>query len=484
MVQISLPAGASIKRTSELVQQVEQYFMTQEKANIESIFTISGFSFSGVGQNSGMAFINLKDWSERTDPSSSADAIALRANQKLNQLRDAQVFTLTPPAIQGLGQNNGFTFQLLASESTDRAQLKTLRDKLLADTRQSPNLASVRLGSLSESSQLHINIDQQKALSLGLSLSDISSTLSSAWAGTYVNDFIDRDQVKRVYMQGDAAFRSSPDDLGKWYVRASDGSSMTPFSMFTTTNWTYGSESLARYNGSASYELQGTAAPGVSSGAAMDTMEQLQAALPSGTSFAWSGLSYQERLASGQAALLYGISILVVFLCLAALYESWSIPFSVLMVIPLGVVGAVIAATVRGLENDVYFQVALLTTIGLSSKNAILIVEFAEAAYLRGKGLVEAAIEGAVLRLRPIIMTSLAFMAGTLPLALSSGAGANSRISIGSGIVGGTLTATLLAIFMVPLFFVLVHQLFGKKHAPEPTPDPVSATPATGVSHD
>jgi len=320
------------------------------------------------------------------------------------------------------------------------------------------------LGSLGETPQLKVNIDEAKAVALGLSLSDVDTTLNYAWAGNYVNDFVDRGRVKKVYLQGDAPFRSKPEDLDQWYVKSSSDV-MTPFSSFATTSWSYGAQSLTRYNGLASYEIQGSPASGISSGVAMDKMEALQEALPTGTSFAWSGLSYQERLSSGQTVKLYAISILVVFLCLAALYESWAVPFSVLLVIPLGVFGSVLAASLRGLENDVYFQVALLTIIGLSSKNAILIVEFAEAAYNRGATLIDAAVEGAKLRLRPILMTSLAFIAGVLPLALSTGAGANSRISIGTGIVGGTLSATFLAIFLVPLFFVLVRGMFPKRQA-------------------
>jgi len=470
MVQYTLPVGASVSRTLEVAQQVEQYFLTQEKNNTDAIFTVSGFSFSGSGQNAGMAFVALKDWSVRKGAANRADAIAARATQALASVRDAQVFTMNPPAIQGLGQSGGFEFQLQADAGTNRATLKTLRNSLLATASKDARLTSVRAGGMEDTPQLHVDVDQGKAFSFGLSLDDINSTLSAAWAGTYVNDFIDRARVKRVYIQADAPFRAKPDDLNQWRVRGDTGS-MTPFSAFATTRWSYGPESLSRYNGLASYEIQGSAASGISSGTAMDQMEALAAQLPAGSQYAWSGLSYQERLASGQTLQLYAISILVVFLCLAALYESWSVPFSVLLVIPLGVIGAVLAATMRGLENDVYFQVALLTTIGLSAKNAILIVEFAEAAYQRGSTLLAAAIEGARLRLRPILMTSLAFIAGVMPLALSTGAGANSRISIGTGIVGGTFTATVLAIFFVPLFFVLVRRLFGQ---------PTSVTGAQG----
>jgi len=464
MVQFSLPVGASVARTMEVSKQVEQYFLDKEKDNTEAIFTISGFNFSGSGQNAGMAFVALKDWSQRPGADNRANAISARATRALSSVRDAQVFALNPPAISGLGQSNGFEFQLQADAGTNRATLKTMRDTLLTSAGQDAELSAVRSGGMEDTPQLKVNVDQAKAFALGLSLADINDTLSSAWAGSYVNDFIDRARVKKVYMQGDAPFRSKPEDINQWRVRGSSDA-MTPFSAFATTQWTYGPESLARYNGLASYAIQGSAASGVSSGTAMDEMEALAAKLPAGSNYAWSGLSYQERLASGQTMQLYLVSVLVVFLCLAALYESWSVPFSVLLVIPLGVVGAVLAATLRGLENDVYFQVALLTTIGLAAKNAILIVEFAEAAYQRGTDLLASAIEGARLRLRPILMTSLAFIAGVMPLALSTGAGANSRISIGTGIVGGTLTATVLAIFFVPLFFVLVRKMFSRRAA-------------------
>jgi multidrug efflux pump len=469
MVQYSLPVGASVARTVEVAKEVERHFLQTEKDNTEVIFTIAGFNFTGSGQNAGMAFIALKDWDERPGIENRADTISARATRALAAVRDARIFSLNPPAIQGLGQSNGFEFQLQANAGTARATLKTLRDSLLSAASKDAQLQAVRSGDMDDTPQLKVDIDQAKAFSLGLSLDDINNTLSTAWAGNYVNDFIDRARVKKVYVQADAPFRAEPDDLNQWYVR-SDSGSMTPFSAFATTRWSYGPESLARYNGLASYSIQGSAAAGQSSGTAMDRMETLAGELPPGSSFAWSGLSYQERLASGQTLLLYSVSILVVFLCLAALYESWSVPFSVLLVIPLGVIGAVLAATLRGLENDVYFQVALLTTIGLAAKNAILIIEFAEAAYRRGSAPLAAAIEAARLRLRPILMTSLAFIAGVLPLALSSGAGANSRISIGSGIIGGTLTATVLAIFFVPLFFVLVRRVFSARPVVDSTP--------------
>jgi len=464
MVQYSLPAGATVNRTLEVSKAIEKHFLVDEKGNTDALFTLAGFNFAGSGQNAGMAFIALKNWDERKGVANRSDTISNRATGALQSVRDAQVFALNPPAIQGLGQSNGFTFQLQAAPGTTRTQLKDLRNGLLNSARQDKLLAGVRPGDMEDTPQLHVDIDNAKAAALGLTLSDVTATLTSAWAGVYVNDFVDRARVKKVYVEGDAAFRSKPEDLDLWQVRNSS-STMTPFSAFAKTRWTYGPSSLSRFNGLASYEIDGAQAAGVSSGTAMTEMETLAKKLPAGSSYDWTGLSYQQRLASGQTTQLYTISIIVVFLCLAALYESWSIPFSVLMVIPLGVVGAVLAATLRGLENDIYFQVALLTTIGLSSKNAILIVEFAEAAYKSGKGLVESAIDGARLRLRPILMTSLAFIAGVMPLAVSTGAGANSRISIGTGIVGGTLTATVLAIFFVPLFFVLVRRLFGDHRA-------------------
>jgi multidrug efflux pump len=460
----TLPSGAALSRTLEVSKTVEHHFLETEKANVASLFTVAGFSFVGVGQNAGMAFVAFKDWDERPGPGNTAAAIANRATATLSAVRDAQIFALTPPAIQGLGQSEGFDFQLQATPGTDRAGLARARDLLIGSAAKDPSLVAVRRGDLPETPQLKVEIDQAKAAAHGVAPTDIANTLTAAWGGVYVNDFIDRGRVKRVFVEGDAAFRSKPEDLDAWYVRGAQGG-MTPFGEFATTHWIFGSESLARYNGLAAYDIQGQGAPGVSSGAAMDAIEGIAKTVP-GTTYAWSGLSYQERLASGQTLKLYLISILVIFLCLAALYESWSVPFSVLLVIPLGIVGAVLAATLRGLENDVYFRVALLTTMGLSSKNAILIVEFAEAAYHRGASLVDAAVTGARLRLRPIVMTSLAFIAGVTPLAISTGAGANSRVSIGSGIVGGTLTGTVLAVFFVPVLFVVVRKLVRGKRAP------------------
>ncbi|MDO6695215.1 efflux RND transporter permease subunit [Aliiglaciecola sp. 3_MG-2023] len=467
MFQIVLPPGASIKRTKAVAEQVEQYLVENESEDVIRMFSIAGFNFTGSGQNAGMGFVALKPWDERPNDDQSAEALIDRMNKNLSGIRDAQVFAMSQPVIQGLGQSNGFTFEVQAAAGTSREELTELKNELLVQARQSSLLVGVREGALGDTPQLKIDIDNGKATSLGLSLSDVSSTLTTAWAGSYVNDFIDGGRVKKVYLESDAQFRSKPEDLGDWHVRGSnaDGeTTMTPFSAFSSATWSNAPQSLSRFNGIASYQLQGAAASGVSSGQAMAEMERLVQEVGQGKlNYAWSGLSYQEKLSSGQSGYLYAISILVVFLALAALYESWSVPLSVIMVIPLGVIGAALAATLRGLENDIYFQVALVTTIGLASKNAILIVEFAEASYQRGMSLVDSAVHAAKLRLRPIIMTSLAFIFGTIPLAISSGAGANSRISIGTGIVGGTFTATILGIFFVPLFFVLIRGFFPKR---------------------
>ncbi|MEN3259749.1 efflux RND transporter permease subunit [Sodalis endosymbiont of Spalangia cameroni] len=463
MVQYQLPPGATESRTRNVRSEIQQYFLNQEKDNINVGMLVNGFSFAGSGQNAGVGFIALKNWSDRKGTENEADAIALRAMKHFAGMRDAQVYVLTPPAISGLGQSNGFTFELQARPGTDRSQLLKLRDQLIANAAKDATLASVRANTLPDLPQLQVDIDDDKAETLGTSVSDINDTLGSALGGTYVNDFTDRGRVKKVYIQGDADFRSKPEDINRWFVKGTDSDgndTMVPFSSFATSHWIYGADTLSRYNGLASYEIQGEAASGSSSGNAMNQMETLAGQLPAGSTHAWSALSYQERLSGNQAMSLYAISLVVVFLCLAALYESWSVPFSVMMVVPLGVVGSLLAITMRGLENDVYFQVALLTIIGLSSKNAILIVEFAEERYRQGQTLIAAAVHAAAMRLRPILMTSLAFAAGVLPLAVSTGAGANSRIAIGTGIIGGIITATLLAIFLVPLFFVIVRRIF------------------------
>jgi multidrug efflux pump len=461
IVQFTLPVGATQARTLEVAKAVERHFLERERANVEGLFTVAGFSFAGSGQNAGMGFVQLKPWDERPGPKNRAEAISQRATKALSAIRDAEVYAITPPSIQGLGQTNGFTYELLDLGGMGRPQLLAARKKLLELAKKDPRLANVRYNGLEDTPQLRVDIDHAKLGALGLSHDDVNSTLTAAWGGSYVNDFIDRGRVKRVYQQGDAPFRSAPEDLYKWFVRSQSGV-MTPFSAFASTRWVKGPQTLSRYNGSASYEIQGEGAPGVSSGTAMQAIQELTDRLQGSLGGAWSSLSYQERLSSGQAPVLYAISILVVFLCLAALYESWSIPLSVLLVIPLGVIGAVLSAGLRGLQNDVFFQVGLVTTIGLSAKNAILIVEFAEVAEKKGESPTRAALAAARVRLRPILMTSLAFMAGVLPLAVATGAGARGRIAIGTGVVGGMLTATLLAGLFVPMFFVMVRRTFSK----------------------
>jgi multidrug efflux pump len=457
-VQFRLPAGATQSRTQEVQRAVERYFMEQEGPNTRTMFTVTGGGGGGgaSGQNTGQGFINLADWSEREGRENGADAIVQRASGAFRNFRDAQVFALVPPAIRGLGQSSGFTMQLQNASGMSREQFVAARDRLLAAANADPALAQVRLSDLPDVATLRVDIDQQKLAALGIGQGDVNSTLSTAWGGRYVNDFIDRGRVKRVYVQGDAPYRASPDNIGEWFVRTRSGE-MAPFSSFAQTSWATAPTTMSRFQGIPAFEIQGQAAPGQSSGEAMRRIEELAAQIP-GTSVAWSGLSFQERLSSGQAPYLYAVSLLVVFLCLAALYESWSIPLAVLLVIPLGLVGAVFAVTLRGLQNDVYLQIGLLTTMGLAAKNAILMIEFAERAEKEGKRVIDAALEAARIRLRPILMTSLAFIFGVLPLAISTGAGANSRIAIGTAVIGGMLTATILAIFYIPLFFVLVRR--------------------------
>ena len=457
MLQWNLPPGATMGRTQQAQYAIEKYFLSNEKANLKALFTVAGAGGGGSGgQNQGFGFIALADWSKRKGTENSANAITARATAALAGLRDVEFHALVPPAVRGLGQSTGFEMQLLNSGGLSRTEFTAARDKLLALARQDPALTQIRQVELPDQPTLEVKLDQQKLQVLGLKQSDVNSTLSTAWGGTYVNDFNDRGRVKRVYVEGDAPYRASPGDLSDWYVRSSNGQ-MAPFSAFSSIGWSSAPPSLSRFSGVSSYEIDGQAAPGKSSGQAMDEMTKLAAQIP-GTSVAWSGLSYQERLSSGQAPILYGLSLLVVFLCLAALYESWSIPIAVLLVIPLGLVGAVFAVTARGLENDVYMQIGLLTTMGLASKNAILMIEFAEQAEKEGKRVIEAAIEAARIRLRPILMTSFAFIFGVFPLAIATGAGANSRVAIGTAVIGGMLTATLLAIFYIPLFFVLVRR--------------------------
>jgi len=462
LIQFRLPAGATQQRTLEVQKGIEDYLAKYESKNLATVFTVAGGGGGGgaSGQNTGQGYINLAPWEDRKGKENTADAIVGRASGAFRGFRDAQVFALVPGAIRGLGQSNGFTMELQNAGGMSRDQFAQARDKLLAMAMADKDLTGVRLSDLPDVAQLDINVDQQKLTAFGLNQADVNSTLATAWGGRYVNDFIDKGRVKRVFVQGDAPYRKDPSDLDQWYVRGSSGQ-MSPFSSFSQTAWDTGPTSLSRFQGVPAAEFQGQPAAGVSSGQAMDKMMQLASQIP-GTTVAWAGQSYQERLSSGQAPLLYGLSLLVVFLCLAALYESWSIPVAVLLVIPLGLIGAIIAVTLRGLENDVYLQIGLLTTMGLAAKNAILMIEFAEQAERQGKDVMDAALEAARIRLRPILMTSFAFIFGVLPLALSTGAGANSRIAIGTAVIGGMLTATLLALFYIPFFFVMVRK--GAKH--------------------
>jgi multidrug efflux pump len=480
-VQFRLPAGAVLSRTEQVQQEVERYFLTKEKGKVRSLFITAGGGGGGgaAGQNTGQGFVKLVDWSEREGKENSAAAIVERASKAMRALRDAQVFALVPAAVRGLGASSGFTMELQNTGGVSRQKFREARDKLLAAATADSRLTGVRLSDLPDVATLDIDIDAQRITAYGLNPSEVNSTLATAWGGTYVNDFIDKGRVKRVYVQGDAPFRMRPEDLAQWYVRSNTGA-MSPFSAFAKTGWSTVPTTTSRFNGIQSFEISGQPAEGVSSGTAMQIMEELASQFP-GTSVAWAGASYQERLSSGQGPLLYGLSLLVVFLCLAALYESWSVPVAVLLVIPLGLVGAIFAVTLRGLENDVYLQIGLLTTMGLAAKNAILVIEFAEQAERDGKGVLEAAVEAARIRLRPILMTSFAFIFGVLPLALATGAGANSRVAIGTAVVGGMLTATILAIFYIPLFFVLVRRGvrdgLGAAHAKLKRVDTVQAYP-------
>ncbi|WP_275260867.1 efflux RND transporter permease subunit [Citrobacter freundii] len=463
MTMIQLPAGATQERTQKVLDQVTQYYLTNEKANVESVFTVNGFSFSGQGQNSGLAFVSLKPWDERSGEENSVEAVIARATRAFSQIRDGLVFPFNMPAIVELGTATGFDFELIDQGGLGHTALTQARNQLLGMVAKHPDLlVRVRPNGLEDTPQFKLDVDQEKAQALGVSLSDINETISASLGGYYVNDFIDRGRVKKVYVQGDAKYRMLPADINNLYIRSSNGE-MVPFSAFSASHWIYGSPRLERYNGMPSMEILGEAAPGRSTGEAMALMESLAEKLPNGIGHDWTGMSYQERLSGNQAPALYAISLIVVFLCLAALYESWSIPFSVMLVVPLGVVGALLAASLRGMNNDVYFQVGLLTTIGLSAKNAILIVEFAKDLMDKeGKGLIEATLEASRMRLRPILMTSLAFILGVMPLVISHRAGSGAQNAVGTGVMGGMLTATLLAIFFVPVFFVVVRRRFSR----------------------
>ena len=456
--QMTLPVGATKERSIGVMDQIEKHYLESEKDTVRSVFSVIGFSFSGRGQNNGIAFVGMKDWSEREDDGQDVHSIAGRAMGAFSQIKDAMIFPFVPPAITQLGTSSGFNLQLQDLGGLGHDALMEARNQFLGLAAQDSRLVGVRPNGQDDNPQYKLDVNQEKAAALGVSIADVNNVFTTAWAPSYVNDFIDNGRVKRVYVQGDAPFRMVPDDVGNWYVRNSQ-SEMVPLSAFTSGRWIYGSPRLERYNGVPSLNILGQGAPGISSGDAMLAVEDIMTKLPQGIGYQWTGMSLQERESGNQAPLLYALSILVVFLCLAALYESWSVPFAVMLVVPLGVLGAVLFAMMRGMSNDVYFQVGLLTTIGLASKNAILIVEFAKSLYEDGMDLIKATMEAVRMRLRPIIMTSMAFMLGVTPLVISTGAGSGSQNAIGTGVFGGMLSGTILAIFFVPVFFVVVFRL-------------------------
>ena len=470
--QVQTPAGSSAERTQVVVDQMREYLLKDEADTVASVFTVNGFNFAGRGQSSGMAFIMLKPWGERSQENS-VFALAQRAQQHFFTFRDAMVFAFAPPAVLELGNATGFDVFLQDRGGVGHAKLMEARNQFLAKAAQSKVLSAVRPNGLNDEPQYQLTIDDERASALGVTIADINNTLSIALGASYVTDFIDRGRVKKVYIQGEPNARMSPEDLQKWYVRNGKGE-MVPFSSFAKGEWTYGSPKLSRYNGVEAMEILGAPAPGYSTGEAMAEVERIAGELPDGIGFSWTGMSYEEKLSGSQMPALFALSILFVFLCLAALYESWSIPIAVVLVVPLGIIGALIATSLRGLSNDVYFLVGLLTTIGLAAKNAILIVEFAKELHEQGRSLYDAAIEACRMRLRPIIMTSLAFILGVVPLTIASGAGAGSQHAIGTGVIGGMISATVLAIFWVPLFFVAVSSMFGSK---EPKKDDTPETP-------
>ncbi|MFB6460274.1 efflux RND transporter permease subunit [Bradyrhizobium tunisiense] len=459
MTLIQLPVGATSARTLDVVKRVEHQYLDNEKDAVEGVFAVNGFSFAGQGQNVGLAFVSLKPFDERKHPGTSAQAVAGRAMGAFAKIRDAMVFAVLPPSIPGFGNSGGFDLYLQDTGGNGHEALIQVRNQLLGQLATDKRVAQARPNGQDDTPQFNLDVDQAKATALGVNLSDLNTTLSAAWGGAYVNDFIDRGRVKQVYVQSDAPFRMDTSDIGRWYVRNTAGS-MVPFSALATNRWSFGSPRLERYNGVAAVELQGQAGPGISSGVAMQAVEEQMAKLPKGYGHEWTGLSFQERLTGSQTLYLYSISLLIVFLSLAALYESWSVPLAVMLTVPIGVLGALLAATLFGQANDVYFQVGLLTTIGLASKNAILIVEFALEQIAAGRGLVEATLHAARQRLRPILMTSLAFILGVLPLAVATGAGSASQNAVGIGVAGGMIAATVLGIFFVPALLVLVRRMF------------------------
>jgi hydrophobe/amphiphile efflux-1 (HAE1) family protein len=465
-VQVVTPAGSASELTQRALNEARDYFLKDETSIVSDVFSVNGLSFGGHGQNAGLVFVRLKDWSNRPGAKDSVFALAGRANQRFRQMRGAIVVAFAPPAALELGNATGFDFELEDRGNVGHAALMQARSRLIAIAGKDPRIGMVRPNGLEDEPQYKLDIDWEKASALALSIGNIDDTLGAGWGSAYVNQFVDRDRVKRVFLQGDASSRMLPQDLDRWYVRNGTGQ-MVPFSTFATAHWVWGSPKLERYNGTPSLEYLGAPAPGRSTGDALAAMEAAVAKLPKGVSYEWTGLSYEEKRSGSQAPALYVISLTVVFLCLAALYESWSIPFAVMLVVPLGIIGTILATLLRGLGNDVFFQVGLLTTVGLSAKNAILIVEFAKENHEHGMSLYDATVAAARQRLRPILMTSMAFILGVLPLAIATGAGAGGRIAIGTGVIGGMFTATLLAVFLVPVFFVWVRSVFGGRRADE-----------------
>ncbi|MDK9777743.1 MULTISPECIES: efflux RND transporter permease subunit [unclassified Vibrio] len=470
-----LPPNSTQEQTEKTLEKVRDYFLEEEKDNVKSVFSVAGFSFAGQGQNMGMAFIGLKDWSEREAPGSDAASLTGRAMGYFSTIKEAMVFAFAPPAIQELGNATGFDFYLQDSTGNGHEALVAAQYQILGMAAQNPKLVGVRPNGQADAPMYQVNIDHVKLRALDVSINDVNQILSSAWGGAYINDYIDRGRVKKVLVQSDSEYRMQPKDFDSWYVRNSQGE-MVPFSAFATGEWTYGSPLLQRFNGLPAMNIQGGAAPGVSTGEAMAEIEAMVEKLPPGFTVNWNGISYEERLSGNQAPMLYALSILVVFLVLAALYESWSVPFAVVLVVPLGVLGAVLAVMTRGMDNDVFFQVSLLTTVGLATKNAILIVEFAKEYYEKGAGLIEATLHAVRVRLRPIIMTSLAFGLGVVPLAISAGVGSAGQNAVGTGVLGGMVSATLLGIFFVPVFFVVVERLFDRRARKEAQKEQVEST--------
>jgi HAE1 family hydrophobic/amphiphilic exporter-1 len=477
MVQAMLPANSTLEQTRSVMDGVKDYFLQNENNAVETVLTVAGVSFSGRGQNSGLAFVKLKDWALRDRPDLKVGPVAGRAMAHFSQIRNAMVFAFAPPAVVELGQAKGFDFQLLDRGGLGHAQLMMARNQLLGMAAQNSTLAKVRPNGLEDVPEFRVDVDWERAGALGTPIHSIHNTISASFGSAYVNDFIQNGRVKRVYAQADAQYRMLPGDLERLYVRNNVGR-MVPFSSFASGHWTTGSPKLERFNGFPSLNILGEPAPGRSSGEAMQVMEDIVKTLPQGIGYDWTGLSYQERQATSQAAPLYAFSVLVIFLCLAALYESWPIPISILLALPLGVIGGVVGSSLRGLPNDVYFQIGLLTTLGLTTKNAILIVQFAKARLEQGMDLTQATLEAARLRLRPIVMTSLAFGFGVLPLALANGAGAGAQKAIGTAVLGGVVTSTFLVTLFAPLFYVMIQKTFGKKRSAPLFLD-ATAAPAT-----